>query len=183
MDFPLLQNMFIKGEKIGGPKITEDEYKKQILNQGTSDATDIIMSFNVNFEESKVATKTQSTTSGLPGVQLFVSQLVNYVYSSVIGVYFGNPASKQYKDDPTHIPGFFNNSNYEYIDDTGAVESRISTELNKLILNKCNFIITDVNCYYPTTREIDRFSDVNKHIIGKNVGHYAPEDYYFKYEK
>jgi len=59
----------------------------------------------------------------------------------------------------------------------------IQTEHMINILNKCNFIITDVNCYYPTTREIDRFSDVNKHIIGKNVGHYAPEDYYFKYEK
>jgi hypothetical protein len=59
----------------------------------------------------------------------------------------------------------------------------IQTEHMFNILNKCNFIITDVNCYYPTTREIDRFSDVNKHIIGKNVGHYAPEDYHFKYEK
>jgi SpoVK/Ycf46/Vps4 family AAA+-type ATPase len=140
MDFPLLQNMFIKGEKISSlKKITEDEYKKQILNQGASDATDIIMSFNVNFEESKVATKTPSNTSGLPGVQLFVSQLVNSVYSSVIGVYFGDPKNLQNKNDPNHIPDFFDNSNYTYKDDTGAVETQINSNLNKIILNKCNF--------------------------------------------
>ena len=137
MDFPLLQNMFIKGEKIDSPKITEDEYKKQILNQGT-EATDIIMSFNVNFEKKSNPTTTVQQ-SGLPGVLMFASQLVNSVYSSVIGVYFGDPANKAVKDDPNHIPDFFDKSNYTYDDDTGAVESRIDTELNKLILNKCNF--------------------------------------------
>ena len=51
------------------------------------------------------------------------------------------------------------------------------------LLNKCSFIMTDVNCYDNSTHEIDRLCDINKHISGKNVGPLAPEDYYYKYEK
>jgi SpoVK/Ycf46/Vps4 family AAA+-type ATPase len=138
MDFPLLQNMFIKGEKIDSKnKISPEEYKKQILNQGASDATDIIMSFNVNFEE-KIATTGQGGTTPT-GVLMFPSQLVNSVYSSVIGVYFGDPKNSQKKNDSNRIPTFFDKSNYTYKDDTGAVETQINSNLNKIILNKCNF--------------------------------------------
>jgi glycosyl transferase family 25 len=47
------------------------------------------------------------------------------------------------------------------------------------ILNKCNFIITDVN----STHEIYRMCDINSHISGKNVGQPVPENYHFRYEK
>ena len=51
------------------------------------------------------------------------------------------------------------------------------------LLNKCSFIMTDVNCYDHSTHEIDRLCDINKHISGKNVGPSAPENYHFRYEK
>ena len=59
----------------------------------------------------------------------------------------------------------------------------IPTEYMFEILNKCSFIIADVNCYDNSSHEINRSCDLNKHISGKNVGPPAPEDYHFKYEK
>jgi GR25 family glycosyltransferase involved in LPS biosynthesis len=59
----------------------------------------------------------------------------------------------------------------------------VSTEYMFEILNKCSFIITDVNCCDSSTHEINRMCDINKHISGKNVGPSAPEDYHFRYEK
>ena len=59
----------------------------------------------------------------------------------------------------------------------------VPTEYMIELLNKCSFIMTDVNCYDNSTHEIDRLCDINKHISGKNVGPLAPEDYYYKYEK
>jgi glycosyl transferase family 25 len=59
----------------------------------------------------------------------------------------------------------------------------ISTEYMFEILNKCSFILTDVNCYDHSSHEIDRMCDINQHISGKNVGPSAPEDYHFRYEK
>jgi glycosyl transferase family 25 len=59
----------------------------------------------------------------------------------------------------------------------------VPTEYMFEILNKCSFIMTDVNCYDSSSHEIDRMCDINKHISGKNVGPSAPEDYHFRYEK
>jgi glycosyl transferase family 25 len=59
----------------------------------------------------------------------------------------------------------------------------IQTEHMFDILKKCNYILTDANCYYQTTYEINRLCDINKHINGENVGNSAPEDYYYKYER
>lgn len=59
----------------------------------------------------------------------------------------------------------------------------LPTEYMFEILNKCSFIITDVNCYDSSSHEINRMCDINSHISGKNVGPSAPEDYHFKYEK
>ena len=59
----------------------------------------------------------------------------------------------------------------------------VPTEYMFELLNKCSFIMTDVNCYNNSSHEIDRMCDINKHISGKNVGYLAPEDYYYKYEK
>jgi len=59
----------------------------------------------------------------------------------------------------------------------------LPTEYMFEILNKCSFIITDVNCYDSSSHEINRMCDINSHITGKNVGPSAPEDYHFKYEK
>lgn len=59
----------------------------------------------------------------------------------------------------------------------------IPTEYMFEILNKCSFIMSDINCYDNSSHEIYRTCDLNKHISGKNVGPLAPEDYYFKYEK
>ena len=51
------------------------------------------------------------------------------------------------------------------------------------ILNKCCFIMTDVNCYNNTSHEINRLCDIYKHNNGENIGPLAPEDLHFKYEK
>jgi len=59
----------------------------------------------------------------------------------------------------------------------------VSTEYMFEILNKCSFIMTDVNCHNNSTHEIDRMCDINKHISGKNVGPPSPKDYHFIYEK
>lgn len=59
----------------------------------------------------------------------------------------------------------------------------VSTEYMFEILNKCSFIMTDVNCHNNSTHEIDRMCDINKHISGKNVGPPSPKDYHFRYEK
>lgn len=59
----------------------------------------------------------------------------------------------------------------------------VRTEFMICILNKCSFIMTDVNCFYTSTHEIDRTIDIYKHISGQNIGEYAPIDYHFKYEK
>jgi glycosyl transferase family 25 len=59
----------------------------------------------------------------------------------------------------------------------------LPTEYMFEILNKCSFIITDVNCYDSSSHEINRMCDINSHITGKNVGPSAPEEYHFKYEK
>jgi len=59
----------------------------------------------------------------------------------------------------------------------------VSTEYMFEILNKCSFIMTDVNCHNNSTHEIDRMCDINKHISGKNVGQPSPKDYHFRYEK
>ena len=59
----------------------------------------------------------------------------------------------------------------------------VSTEYMFEILNKCSFIMTDVNCHNNSTHEIDRMCDINKHISGKNVGPPSPKDCLFRYEK
>ena len=58
----------------------------------------------------------------------------------------------------------------------------VPTEYMFEILNKCSFIMTDVNCHDNSTHEIDRMCDINKHISGKNVGSPSPKDYHFRYE-
>ena len=58
----------------------------------------------------------------------------------------------------------------------------VPTEYMFEILNKCSFIMTDVNCHNNSTHEIDRMCDINKHISGKNVGSPSPKDYHFRYE-
>jgi len=59
----------------------------------------------------------------------------------------------------------------------------ITTEHMFNLLKQCSFIMTDVNCLTDSTHEINRLCNINKHMIGKNVGPSAPEDYHFKYEK
>jgi hypothetical protein len=59
----------------------------------------------------------------------------------------------------------------------------IPTEYMFDILNKCCFIMTDVNCYDTSSHEIDRMFDININNSSKNVGPSVPEDFHFKYEK
>jgi glycosyl transferase family 25 len=59
----------------------------------------------------------------------------------------------------------------------------ISTSTMFRVLNKCSFIITDVNCFYTSTHVIDRSCNLDKHITGQNIGDPAPKYYYFLYEK
>ena len=59
----------------------------------------------------------------------------------------------------------------------------VPTEYMFDILNKCDFILTDVNCYDTSTHEIYRMCDLHRHMSGKNVGPPAPAAYHFKYEK
>jgi glycosyl transferase family 25 len=58
----------------------------------------------------------------------------------------------------------------------------IQTEHMFHILKKCSFVMTDVNCYYNSTHEIDRFGNIDQHVNGKNFGPKAPPDYFNKYE-
>ena len=59
----------------------------------------------------------------------------------------------------------------------------ISTSTMFRVLNKCSFIMTDVNCFYTSTHTIDRMCDIDKHITGQNIGDPVSKDYYFLYEK
>jgi hypothetical protein len=59
----------------------------------------------------------------------------------------------------------------------------LPTEYMFEILNKCGFIITDVNCHDSSSHEINRMCDIKSHISGKNIGPPSPEDYHFRYEK
>ena len=133
MSFPLLKNLFIKGEK-NGDILDETTYKKNILNKGnTPDTfTDIIMSFNVNLEDS---TKGSGGNAG-NGVLPFVSQLVNNVYSSVINVYKADTPNSQNK-----TPDFFNEQTkkYTYDKNDDSVKTQIGINLKKIIINNCNF--------------------------------------------
>ncbi len=137
ISFPLLKNIFIKGEKIG-EEMTIETYKKNILNSNSSSHTDIIMSFNLNFNEKTNQTQNDKNTG--KGVQIFESQLVNVVYSSIIDVYDGNTENK-IKSSQQNIPKFFEEEKYSYVDEdiNNIIQTNIASKFKKININMVDF--------------------------------------------
>jgi len=135
ISFPLLKNIFFKGEAIDKEKMTDDEYKENILNEGGGDSkyTDIIMSFNVNFDDKAPPAV---STSGHSGVLPFESQLVTVVYSSLIEVYDAdNPNNRS----TNAAPVFFNSGVYDDNSIDDGIVTVIGDKFKKININNCSF--------------------------------------------